>query len=77
VLIVDTGALVAAADRTDPDHAACADLLETATGPLVTTAMVVAETVYLLARELGANAEPAFYDSIISGTLSDDRRRQH
>lgn len=31
--------------------------------------MVVAEAVYLLARELGPRAEPAFYDSIIDGTL--------
>jgi uncharacterized protein len=69
VLIVDTGPLVAAADRTDRHHAACAKLLETATGPLVTTAMVVAEAVYLLTRELGGHAEPAFYDAIINGTL--------
>lgn len=43
VLIVDTGPLVAAADRTDRYHHACRELLETASGPLVTTAMVVAE----------------------------------
>ena len=70
MLIVDTGPLVAAADRTDRHHTACAELLETATGPLVTTAMVIAETVYLLTRELGAHAEPAFYNAIINGTLT-------
>jgi uncharacterized protein len=70
VLIVDTGPLVAAADRTDRYHTACAELLETATGPLVTTAMVVAEAVYLLSRELGAHAEPPFYDAIINGALT-------
>lgn len=70
MLIVDTGPLVAAADRTDRHHTACAELLETATGPLVTTAMVVAETVYLLTRELGGHAESAFYDAIIGGTLT-------
>ena len=70
MLIVDTGPLVAAADRTDHNHHACLDLLETATGPLVTTAMVVAEAVYLLRRELGQHAEPAFYDAIINGTLT-------
>ncbi|MEX0847237.1 MAG: PIN domain-containing protein [Ilumatobacteraceae bacterium] len=70
MLIVDTGPLVAAADRTDRHHHACLELLETASGPLVTTAMVVAEAVYLLTRELGPHAEPAFYDAIINGTLT-------
>ena len=70
MLIVDTGPLVAAADRTDRHHQPCLELLETASGPLVTTAMVVAEAVYLLTRELGAHAEPAFYDAIINGTLT-------
>ena len=69
MLIVDTGPLVAAADRTDRHHQACLELLETATGPLVTTAMVVAESVYLLRRVLGPHTEPVFYDAIINGTL--------
>ena len=43
MLIVDTGVLVAAADRNDPDYHACSDLLETDEGPLVTTALVIAE----------------------------------
>ncbi|MGC1512064.1 MAG: PIN domain-containing protein [Acidimicrobiales bacterium] len=70
MLIVDTGPLVAAADRTDRHHHACLELLEIASGPLVTTAMVVAEAVYLLTRELGPHAEPAFYDAIINGDLT-------
>jgi uncharacterized protein len=70
VLIVDTGPLVAAADRSDRYHTASAELLETATGPLVTTTMVVAEVAYLLTRELGGHAEPSFYDAIINGTLT-------
>lgn len=69
MLIVDTGPLVAAADRTDRQHNPCLELLETASGPLVTTAMVIAEAVYLVTRELGPHAEPAFYDAIIKGTL--------
>ena len=32
--------------------------------------MVIAETVYLLTRELGAHAEPALYNAIINGTLT-------
>ena len=31
--------------------------------------MVIAETVYLLTRELGPHAEAAFYEAIINGTL--------
>jgi predicted nucleic acid-binding protein len=38
VLVVDTGPLVATADRADKDHAACRELLEGDEGPLVTTA---------------------------------------
>lgn len=48
-----TGVLVAATDRTDPHHRACAHLLSSETEPLTTTAMVVAETAYLLDREFG------------------------
>lgn len=69
VLIVDTGPLVAATDRNDPYHEACAELLETDPGPLITTPLVVAETVYLISRQLGPSAEAAFYDAIITGTL--------
>ena len=43
MLIVDTGPLVATADRADRDHAACRALLESDEGPPVTTAMVIAE----------------------------------
>lgn len=70
MLIVDTGPLVAAADRSDRHHSACVELLETASGPLVTTAMVIAETAYLLTRELGPGAEPALYDAILEGSLT-------
>jgi hypothetical protein len=43
VLIVDTGPLVAAADRADKDDAACRALLEDDEGPLITTGLVIAE----------------------------------
>lgn len=69
MLIVDTGVLVAAADRSDPRHESCAALLEDEAEPLVTTAMVVAETAYLLDRELGPHVEALFYDAIIEGQL--------
>jgi predicted nucleic acid-binding protein len=69
VLIVDTGVLVAAADRTDPHHDACAELVTTEAEPLVTTAMVIAECAYLLDRELGPEVEALLYQSIIDGQL--------
>lgn len=68
MLIVDTGPLVATADRADPDHETCRDLLEGDDGPLVTTAMVIAEAAYLLDRQLGPEAEAALYTSILDGT---------
>jgi uncharacterized protein len=69
VLIVDTGPLVAAADRADKDHAACQELLEDDEGPLVTTGLVIAEAAYLINRQLGAAAEATLYTSIIDGDL--------
>ncbi len=70
MLIVDTGVLLAAADRNDPDHDACARLLESHNGELVTTPLVVAETGYLIARQLGANAEARFFRLVAAGEIS-------
>ena len=69
MLIVDTGPLVATADRADKDHLACRALLEGDAGPLVTTAMVIAEAAYLIDRQLGPKAEAGLYASITSGQL--------
>jgi uncharacterized protein len=69
VLIIDTGVIVAAADRNDPHHKACAALLENATGPLITSPMVIAEAAYLINRELGPTAEQALYTAIIDDAL--------
>lgn len=70
MLIVDTGVIVAAADRTDRHHHESAAIIRDDPGPLVTTALVVAEAAYLLDRELGPNAEAALYTSIIDGDLT-------
>ena len=48
-----------AADRGDADHDACLLLLEEDEGPLVTTALVIAEAAYLIDRQLGPDAETA------------------
>lgn len=69
MLIVDTGVLVAAADRSDPQHANCAPLVAGSSGQMRTTAMVIAEAAYLIERELGTDVERLMYDSIIAGDI--------
>lgn len=69
MLIVDAGPFVASADTHDPDHAACRELLETATGPLVTTALVVTEAGWLIRRQLDIAAEALFYAEIAAGGM--------
>jgi uncharacterized protein len=70
VLIVDAGPLYAAADTSDSNHAACNDLLNNATGPLVVGQLVIAEVAYLIGDRLGAQAEIAFAKSIAEGELT-------
>jgi predicted nucleic acid-binding protein len=61
--------LLAAADRNDPNHTTCRELLETHPGPLVTTELVIAETGWLIDRQLGAKAEAALYESVAAGEI--------
>jgi len=70
MLIVDTGVLLAAADEADPDHAACAKLVEDDPGPLVTTPLVIAETAYLIGRQLGPTAEAGFFRSLADSEIT-------
>lgn len=70
MLIIDTGVLVATADRNDPDYQACRDLLGTDDGPLVTTTMVIAEAAYLINRQVGTAGEVALYDAVVDGTIT-------
>lgn len=69
MLLIDTGVLVAAADSNDPHHDRSARIVLDDIGPLMTTGMVIAETAYLLDRELGPQAEAALYTSIVDGDL--------
>ena len=61
--------LVAVGDEADRYYKPCRDLLETDQGPLVTNALVVAETAYMLRRGLGGVAELALLEMIRDGTL--------
>lgn len=65
MLIVDTGPLVAVADADDPDHSACDELLDSDPGPLVTTALVIAEAGFLIDRQVGADAEAALVADVV------------
>lgn len=64
--IVDTSALLAAADRSEPDHAACVEVLGRRELELVVPALVVAEAAYLVGRRLGPGAEAAFVRGLAS-----------
>jgi uncharacterized protein len=74
VIVVDTGVLVAAANRRDRFHASCAAFLDEVAEPLVVPAMVVTEVCYLLARPARGNPElaAAFLDALAAGGLPVD-----
>lgn len=67
-MIVDTGVFVAAANDSEPDHPACAELLAEATGALVVPAMVIAEATFMIERAGGPAAEALFLRSLRSPT---------
>ena len=70
MLLVDTGVFVAAADLDDRHHHACAALVETHPGPLVTTGLVTAEAGWLIRRQLDITTEAAFYRTIAQGDIN-------
>jgi hypothetical protein len=65
-VIIDTGPLVAAANRRDPDHPACRDLLAQLTGVLTVPALVVAEATFMIERTGGSATEARFLRSLSS-----------
>lgn len=60
IAIVDSGPLLAAANRSDPDHRAVLDVLGKPTLRLVVPALCVAEVGFLLGRKQGPAVEAAF-----------------
>jgi uncharacterized protein len=66
-VIVDTSALLAFFDTDEPDHAAVAVVLDTATEPLVVSPYVLAELDYLVASRLGVSAELAVLRELAGG----------
>ncbi len=63
-MIVDTGPLVAAANRSDPRNQDCQELLRRAKGTLIVPTLVVAEAGFLIERDLGSSAEARFLRSL-------------
>jgi uncharacterized protein len=60
IAVVDSGPLLAAANRADPDHARCVAVLERSDLRLVIPALCVAEVTYVLGRRLGPKIEARF-----------------
>ena len=58
--IVDTGPLVASANKADPAHAACLEALQSSDYALVIPALCVAEATYLIGKKRGAGTESIF-----------------
>ena len=58
-LLLDTGAFVALADRSERRHADCVAVLEAWTGTILTTEAVLTETLYLVAMGAPVSDEAA------------------
>jgi predicted nucleic acid-binding protein len=69
VLLLDAGALYAQADRADPHHSATAELLQADPGPLVASALAIAEADYLILTRLGVEVELLFLQDLAEGTF--------
>lgn len=64
MIVVDTGPLYAAADRSDAHHAACAAVFRNPPDRLVVPVSVVIESSFLIERHLGPPAEAKFLASL-------------
>lgn len=67
VLVLDTGPIVAALDRDDPDHARCAGLLAGRHEDLVVPALVLVEVDYWVCRLGGVKAWVSFVEDVTAG----------
>lgn len=69
-LILDTGPIYAALDRSDADHAACRRLIESSNEALVIPSPVLVEVDYWIGSRLGPGALVAFLADIERGAFS-------
>jgi predicted nucleic acid-binding protein len=68
-LLLDAGALYAQADRADPHHVDVVEILQAERGPLIASAIGVAEADYLILTRLGIDVELAFLEDLAEGTF--------
>ena len=69
-LILDTGPLYAALDRSDADHNACRRLIEEAAEPLIVPAPVLVEVDYWIHTRLHPGVLVALLDDILGAHTS-------
>jgi predicted nucleic acid-binding protein len=67
VILLDTSGLLAAIDSSQNRHAECREALEQARPPLLLSPFVLAELDYLLARNIGVEAQTALLDEVARG----------
>lgn len=67
MILVDTSGALAAMDASQRSHAACADVLREAKGPLLLSPFVLAELDYLLAARVSVRAELAMLAEVARG----------
>jgi len=69
VILVDTSVLLAAANRDEREHEACAQLVQTHRGALLVSPLVAAEVCYMLASRSGPEREAQFLDDFGRGVV--------
>jgi predicted nucleic acid-binding protein len=67
VTLLDTSGLLSAIDESQRQHAACAEALSEAISPLMLSPFVLAELDYLLATQVGVEAQLALLDEVARG----------
>lgn len=70
MILVDTGAFYALANRSDKNHAVAAACLRSIDEPLATHALVLAETWYLLESRLGRAPGRRLCEKVASGGIA-------
>ena len=67
MILLDTSGLLSAIDQSQRHHAACAEVLSEAMPPLMLSPFVLAELDYLLATQVGEQAQRALLDEVARG----------
>jgi predicted nucleic acid-binding protein len=67
MIVIDTGPVVAAANRKDDDHLRSIDVLQGFPGPLLLPSPLLAEIGYMLSSRAGTKAEADFLRDVADG----------